>query len=219
MRSTVSEIASETTVPGDEERQRGGEVDQGQAPGAGLLLLRDHHGQRRDHQQAVEHAQIAEFAEQRRLPAGHDVGKNAAHAQVRTGRWRWPETRNGSRTPPRRCASATAPAAASPAWSAPRPDRGAARGWRDVKKRANLILECIMMPVEHVGAELARVWMRPSPAAASAKRRAAAGVSRRLVAEATAGTPDRIRLEQSPAIRAGGAGRCWWIYGRDRTRR
>ena len=41
---------------GNEEWQGSGEVDQGQAPGAGLLLLRDNHGQRHDDQKAVEHA-------------------------------------------------------------------------------------------------------------------------------------------------------------------
>ena len=62
MRSTVSEMASETMVP-ETKNGRAVEVDQGQAPGAGLLFLRDDHGQGRHHQQAVNHAEIAELAE------------------------------------------------------------------------------------------------------------------------------------------------------------
>src|ERR1039457_3824456 len=64
--------------------------------------------------------------------------------------------------------------------------------------------------MEHVSAELARVvdaaeiLLRQ----VSEEESAAAGLTRRLVAEATAGTPDRFRLEPSPAIRESGAGRC-----------
>jgi hypothetical protein len=58
---------------GNEKWQGRGEVNQGQAPGAGLFFLRQNYRQRRQHQQAVEHAEIAQFPEQRRFPAGHDV--------------------------------------------------------------------------------------------------------------------------------------------------
>ena len=67
---------------GGEERQRGGEVDQGQVPVGEIVALGEEDGERHDDEQAVDDAETAEAGEERSLPAGHDVGKDAAQPEA-----------------------------------------------------------------------------------------------------------------------------------------
>ena len=71
--------------PGHEERQGGGEVDEGQVPVGELLLLPQHHQQREHHQQAIDGAELAQLAEERDLPARHHVGKHPSRPQPEQG--------------------------------------------------------------------------------------------------------------------------------------
>ncbi len=67
---------------GGEERQRGGEVDQGQVPVGEIVSLGQQDGERHDHEQAIGDAETSQAGEQRSLPGGHHVGKYAAQSET-----------------------------------------------------------------------------------------------------------------------------------------